>query len=230
MFYNIDMEKLQITKKIQNDYYVKSTSDFNRLAEIINLMPNYAVKSKKQGIVINDYFYEVPERLLQQLNASIRVRVCGDQQSLSIVCYSEGKRREFETEMNYGDKIQDKNEYILFLEDKLQDIYTHRIDIDIARILKGLKVFLQITTYRTEYEVINNSGFNALVDFDNVVFNTKRHKISDNVLEVKLNCLNDVGNMTAYTRFCHELEQRVLLVPTQETKFEAGRRVFNYEW
>ena len=175
------MEKLQIQKRVQNDYYVKSASDFNRLAEIINLMPNYAIKSKKQGIVINDYFYEVPENLLKELNASIRVRVVGDKQSLSIVCYSEGKRREFETEMKFGDKIQDKTEYILFLEDKLQDIYTHRIEIDIARILKGLKVFLQITTYRTEYEVINNSGFNALVDFDSVVFNTKRHNIADNI-------------------------------------------------
>ena len=224
------MEKLQIQKKVQNDYYVKATSDFNRIAEIINLMPSYAVKSKKQGIVINDYFYEVPEYLLKELNASIRVRVVGDKQTLSIVCYSEGNRREFETEMHYGDKIQDKNEYILFLEDKLQDIYTHRIDIDIARILKGLKVFLTITTYRTEYEVINNSGFNALVDFDSVVFKTKRHTVGDNILEIKLNSLNDVGNMTAYNRFCRELEQRVLLVPTQETKFEAGRRVFNYEW
>ena len=224
------MEKLQIQKRVQNDYYVKSASDFNRLAEIINLMPNYAIKSKKQGIVINDYFYEVPENLLKELNASIRVRVVDDKQSLSIVCYSEGKRREFETEMKFGDKIQDKIEYILFLEDKLQDIYTHRIEIDIARILKGLKVFLQITTYRTEYEVINNSGFDALVDFDSVVFNTKRHNIADNILEVKLNCVNDVGNMTAYNRFCKQLEQKVLLVPTQETKFEAGRRVFNYEW
>lgn len=224
------MEKLQITKKVQNDYYVKSANDFNRLAEVINLMPNYAIKSKKQGLVINDYFYEVPEGLLKELNSSIRVRVFNDKQTLSIVCYSEGKRREFETDMIYGDKIQDRNEYILFLEDKLQDIYTHRIDIDIARILKGLKVFLTITTYRTEYEVMNNSGFNALVDFDSIVFNTKRHTIGDNVLEVKLNCLNDVGNMTAYNRFCKELEQRVLLVPTQETKFEAGRRVFNYEW
>lgn len=224
------MENLNIIKKLQTDYYVKQVQDFNRLAEVISLMPNYAIKSTKTGIVIEDYFYEVPENLLKQLNASIRIRVVGDQQTLSIVYYKEGERREFVTDMNYGDKIQDKLEYILFLEDKLQDIYTHRLEIDIARMLRGLTVFLQITTNRTEYEVINNSGFNALVDFDNVVFKTKRHRVADNVLEVKLNCLNDVGNSTAYKRFCKELEQRVLLLPMEETKFEAGRRVFNYEW
>jgi hypothetical protein len=96
--------------------------------------------------------------------------------------------------------------------------------------LKSLRVFLQVETYRTQLEVINNSGFNGLVNFDSVVFNTKRHKVQDNVLEVKLNCLNDVGNMTAYNRFCHELEQKVLLLPMQETKFEAGKRIFKYEF
>lgn len=224
------MEKLNIQKKLQNDYYVKSTADFTRLNEIISLMPNYQVIGKKEGIVIHDYFYETPEKLMEQLDASIRVRKVGEDQTLSIVCKIGGMRREFVTEMHYGDQIQDKNEYILFLEDKLQDIYTHRIDADIARILKGLKVFLHIETYRTELEVINNSGFNGIVDFDVVIFNTKRQRITDYVLEVKLNCLNDVGNTTAYNRFVHELEQRVLLVPTQETKFEAGRRVYRYEW
>lgn len=224
------MEKLNIQKKIQNTYYVKSQADFARLNEVISLMPNFQVIGKKTGIVIHDYFYETPERLLEQLDASIRIRTIGENQTLSIVCKIGGNRREFETEMYFGDKIQDKLEYILFLEDKLQDIYTHRIDADIARILKGLKVFLHVETYRTELEVINNSGFKGLVDFDVVVFNTKRHHITDNVLEVKLNCLNDVGNMTAYNRFCHEIEQRVLLVPMQETKFEAGRRVFRYEY
>jgi hypothetical protein len=224
------MEKLEIQKQVQNTYYLKSASDFSRLDEIIGLMPNYDTISRKQGIVISDYFYETPDRLLENLDASIRIRQIGDQQTLSIVCKTDGKRREFETSMNYGDKIQDKIQYILFLEDKLQDIYTHRIDADIARMLKSLRVFLQVETYRTQLEVINNSGFNGLVNFDSVVFNTKRHKVQDNVLEVKLNCLNDVGNMTAYNRFCHELEQKVLLLPMQETKFEAGKRIFKYEF
>ncbi|MBQ8431105.1 MAG: hypothetical protein IJX26_04145, partial [Clostridia bacterium] len=112
----------------------------------------------------------------------------------------------------------------------LQDIYTHRIDIDIVRMLKSLKVFMYIVSDRTQLEIINNSGFNALVNLDVVTFKTKRHTIGDNVVEVKMNCYPDVGNKTAYSRFVSELEQKVMLIPMQETKYEAGKRVFRYEY
>ena len=133
-------------------------------------------------------------------------------------------------EMEMGDKIQDKNEYILFLEDKLQDTYTHTIDADIARMLKSLKVFLYITTERTQLEIFNNTGFTAIVNFDAVAFNTKRHNVFDNILEIKQTCLNDVANKTAYERFYHTLEQKVSLTPMDETKFDAGKRVFRAEY
>ena len=132
------MENFDSSKPIQRTYYVHA-KDLSRLDELIRLMPNYDTKSRRTFEIV-DYFFETPEKLLEQLDASIRMRVCEDKQTLSIVCKNDGKRREFETDMNLGDKIQDKNEYILFLEDKLQDIYTHKIDADIARMLKSLKV------------------------------------------------------------------------------------------
>lgn len=223
------MENLDIEKRIQNTYYLHSAQDFSRLSELVHLMPNYATKSESQFTII-DYFYETPENFLQQLDSSIRIRVVGDHQTLSIVCKHEGIRREFETEMNFGDKIQDRDEYIMFLDDKLQDIYTHQIDIDIPRILKGLKVFLYITTSRRQLEIINNTGFDAFVNFDSVLFSTKRHNVGDNILEVKLNCLKDIANMTAYNRFVHTLEQKVMLTPMDETKFDAGKRIFRSEY
>ena len=223
------MENLENSKLIQKTYYVHG-EDVARLSELIRLMPNYDTKSKKQ-IHIVDYFYETDNKLLEELGASIRIRVVDDKtQTLSIVYFNEGKRREFETNMNVGDKIQDKNEYILFLEDKLQDVYTHKIDIDIARILKNLKVFLFITTERTQLEIFNNTGFSGIVNFDAVLFNTKRHKVFDNVLEIKQNCVNDVANKTAFERFFKTLEQKVQLTPMDETKFDAGKRVFRAEY
>ncbi len=221
------MENLESSKLIQRTYYVHA-NDLPRLAELIRLMPNYDTKSTEQ-IYIVDYFYETPDRLLAELDASIRVRCMVGKQILSIVCKNDGVRREFETEMEQGDQIQDKNEYILFLEDKLQDIYTHKIDIDIARILKSLKVFLYITTNRTQLQIFNNSGFNGIVNFDEVMFYTKKHQLSDHILEIKMNCVNDVANKTAYERFCKALEQKVSLVPMDETKFDAGKRVFRLE-
>lgn len=222
------MENLDVQKTIQKTYYFHA-NDLSHLDEVIRLMPNYATKSTT-NIVISDHFFETPEKLLSQLDASIRIRVVGQKQTLSIVCKNDGIRREFETEMHFGDKIQDKNEYILFLEDKLQDIYTHRIDIDIARMLKNLKAFLLITTERRQLEIINNSGFNGLINIDNVMFSTKRHNVPDNVLEIKLNCVNDVANKTAFDRLVYTLEQKVTLVPMDETKFDAGKRVFRAEY
>ena len=62
------------------------------------------------------------------------------------------------------------------------------------------------------------------------MFSTKRHNIVDYVLEVKMNCLNDVANKTAYDRFVYALEQKVLLTPMDETKFDAGKRIFRSEY
>lgn len=243
------MENLNVQKVIQKTYYIHA-KDLPYLDEVIRLMPNYATKSTT-NIVIVDQFFETPEKLLSQLDASIRIRTVGQKQTLSIVCKNDGVRREFETEMHFGDKIQDKNEYILFLEDKLQDIYTHRIDIDIARMLKNLKAFLYITTERRQLEIINNSGsmidksnnnntlinidndikkFSTLINIDNVMFSTKRHNVPDNVLEIKLNCVNDVANKTAFDRLVFTLEQKISLTPMDETKFDAGKRVFRAEY
>lgn len=220
------MENLEIQKPMQKTYYIHA-KDLPRLEELIKLMPNYAtIKTTKMTIV--DYFYETPEKLLEQLDASIRVRICGDKQTLSIVCKNNGERKEFETEMHLGDKIE--NEYILFLEDKLQDIYVNKIDADIARMLKGLKVFLYITTDRKQLEIINNTGFNELVNIDYCLFSTKRHNVPDNILEIKLNSVNDIANRTAFDRFVYTLEQKLSLVPMDETKFEAGKRVFRFEY
>lgn len=223
------MENLDIQKKTQNTYYLHSANDFARIEQIVNLMPNFGVR-EVNSFEINDYFYETPERLMNQLDASIRVRVVGGTQTLSIVCKNDGIRREFETEMVLGDTIQSQNKYILFLEDKLQDMYTHKIEIDIVRILKNLKVFLHIVTNRTQMKIINNSGFLGVVNLDRVMFRTKRHNVAESVLEVKMDCLEDVANKTAFNRFVTNIEQRVLITPMDETKFEAGKRIFGYEW
>lgn len=223
------MENLDVKKLVQRTYYMHSEKDFAHAEEIVRLMPNYATKSTKTYQIV-DYFFETPEKLLEQIDASIRIRVAENRQTLSIVCKSDGVRREFETEMQMGEKIQDKNAYILFLEDKIQDIYTHKIDVDVARMLKNLRVFLAIVTDRKQLEVINNQGFCALVNIDHVEFQTKRQKIKDNVFEIKLNSVADVANKTAFSRLCKAVEQKVLITPMDETKFDAGKRISKYEY
>ncbi len=223
------MEKLNLIKNYDENYYLHSEKEYARLYELISLMPNYAI-SNTQNLSHTDVFYETPDNLLKRLDASIRVRHEGDQQYLSIVCKNNGVKREFEMQMKFGDKIADKIEYLIFLEDKLQDIYTHNIDANIIRLLKFLKPFLFITTTRTRYEIINNTGLKVFVDFDRTNFKTKRHDENDNIVEIKLKSLADKQNLTAYDRFIAELKEKVLLLPMEETKYDAGMRVFRYEY
>ena len=223
------MENLDIQKIIQKTYYLHSEKDFAHAEQIVRLMPNYAVKSEKKYQIV-DYFFETPEKLLEQIDASIRIRIAENKQILSIVCNNDGKRREFETEMQVGENIQDKNEYILFLEDKIQDIYTHKIDVDVACMLKNLKVFLSIVTQRKQLDVINNQGFDSFVNLDRVEYQTKRQNIKDNVFEIKMNCFADVANKTAFERLCKSVEQKILITPMDETKFDAGKRISEYEY
>lgn len=220
------MENLDIQKPIQKTYYIHA-EDLPRLEELIRLMPNYATVNTTNMTIV-DYFYETPDFLMEQLDASIRVRVCGEKQTLSIVCKNDGQRREFETEMNYEDKIE--NNYILFLEDKIQDIYINKIDADIARMLKSLKIFMHVTTQRKQLEIINNSGFKGIVNIDYCLFSTKRHNVPEHILEIKLTSVNDIANKTAFDRFVYSLEQKLSLVPMDETKYEACKRVFKFEY
>ena len=52
----------------------------------------------------------------------------------------------------------------------------------------------------------------------------------DYVFEIKMNCMNDIANKTAFERFCYVLEQKVQLTNMGETKFEAGKRIFKCEY
>jgi adenylate cyclase class IV len=223
------MEKIYLDKKYEKNYYLHDEKVFERIKELVGFMPNYQI-GNTQNIKHTDVFYETSGRLLNQLDASVRIRIEGDNQTLSIVCKNNGEKREFEMPMKYKEKIQDRLEYLIFLEDKLQDIYTHRIDANIIRLLKDLKPFLFIETNRTRYEIMNNLGLKFFLDYDKTNFKTKRHSVDDFIMEIKLKSVADVQNLTAYNRFIDELRDKVLLVPMEETKYEAGMRVFRYEY
>lgn len=223
------MEKIYLDKQYEHDFYLHSEKDYERIDELIGFMPNYQVNDKQTSTHV-DVFYETPDYLLRQLGASVRIRTDGDQQYLSIICKNNGEKHEYEMQMKFEEKIEDRIEYLIFLEDKLQDIYTHSIDANLIRLLRGLKPFLFVTTSRTQYEIINNSGLRFFVDFDRTNFKTKRHNVNDNILEIKLKSIADTQNLTAYDRFIKELREKVLLVPMEETKYDAGMRVFKYEY
>ena len=223
------MENIKIGKDIDRNYYLTSENDFARANEILNLMPNFQVGDILEYEYTDSYF-ETPEYFLKELGATIRIRKTPEKQTLSIVCNNLGVAREFEMDMEYNSKITDSDEYILFLEDKIQDIYTHKIDVDVIRVLHHLKPFLEMVTHRKAHQIITSTDFRAEVDFDRTYIYTKRNKDQINVIEFKNKCFLSQQNEETFNRFVKEFEKRIVLIPMGEKKLAAGMRVFNREW
>lgn len=225
------MEMINVSKQVENTYYLQNSEAFNRLLSVINLMPSFAV-AKTYKTSHNDTYFDTPDNFLKGLESTVRVRRYPDkkEQILSIVCKNLGTKREFVMNMIYDDEITDKDDYLFFLEDKLQDIYVHRFDFDVIRILKGLKKFVTIENDRTVHEIINNQGFKADVCFDKVTYVSKRNRNIDNILEVKLTSWPTEDNMYFFKRFTKELEYRDILIPMNEKKLDAALRSFKMEY
>lgn len=222
------MENFKAGKNVERSYYLENQMAFSRLSEVINLMPSIAVGEIKDT-THTDFYYETREYFLKELNATIRVRRSDTKQTLSIVCNNLQIRKEFEMEMEVGSEITDRDEYVIFLEDKLQYIYTHRLNVDVIRVLKGLRPFIVMNTSRKEHSVFDNKDFKCEVDFDDVTIETKKYSDKIYVLEIKLLSYPTVENVATFERFVKELEKRVVLIPMNEKKLNAGMRVFNRE-
>lgn len=221
------MEMINVSKEVEKTYYLQSSYEFENIKKVINLMSSFAIANTYKEFH-QDVYFDTPDKFLTNLDSTVRVRTYPEkgEQYLSIVCKNLGERREFQMAMNFGDTLLDKEDYLYFLEDKLQDIYLHRFDFDVLRILKSLKKFLCIETNRTVNEVINNQGFKALACFDNVAYTTKRNNDYDAILEVKLDCWHTDENIYFFEKFTKELEKRIILIPMNEKKLDSGLRTF----
>ena len=223
------MENYYVERNIDRSYYLTSADQFSRLSEIMNLMPAFQVGQIKEYKYTDTYF-ETPEYFLKELNATVRVRKTPEKQTLSIVCNELNERREFEMDMDYNSSINDKEEYIFFLEDKIQYIYTHRLDVDIVRVLKHLKPFLVMTTTRKAHEILTSKEFRGEVDFDRTHIETKRNVDDVYIVKFKNKCFLNNENEQTFNRFVKEFEKRTILIPMNEKKLDAGMRVVHREW
>ena len=223
------MENIEIGKNIDRSYYLQNEEDFAKVNQTINYMAMFQVGEVRE-YSYSDTYYETEDMFLQKINATIRVRKMPEYQTLSIVCNHLGQKREFEMDMEYDEQIQDKVEYVLFLEDKIQDIYTHQLDVDVVRKIKNLKPFLIMTTKRKACQIVTSTDFKAEVDLDRTKIETKRNIDHINVLEIKNKCYLSNENEQLFEKFVKDIERRVVLIPMGEKKLAAGMRVFNREW
>lgn len=217
----------------EEKYYLSEESDFDRIHGIISLMPNFVLYSNS-NVLYTDYFYDTEDEFLKQNRATVRVRKYADKQVLSIKYISsnalkEEKEREAYLDMPIDADITTHREALLFLSNKINDIYSRRLDIDSVRKMRELKVYLVIYTDREIYEVKNNLDLKISVYFDRLEYQSKFTKGTDNVVKFILNNYPDTVNMDTFKRFISTVNKKVFFINDNESKFDAAKRILNYD-
>lgn len=224
------MENINFRKIVEDRFYLESETSINKIGSALNLMPSFVISD----VLIYDYldvFFDTPDKFLENVNSSIRLRTFANKQILSIRCKAqasldkeEPKAREYEMEISTETNFIENQNCLLFLEDKLREIYAHRIEMDILRVLKDLKPYLAIKTERKEYLMKNNREFTTSVCLDEITFQTRKNFTEDFCAKFKLTCFPNKDNIQFYNNLLNDVKKRVLLIPMLESKFDAGIR------
>ena len=217
----------------EEKYYITEEAQYRRIYEIISNMPNF-VLSESYDTTYRDVFYDTKDKFLEINRASCRVRLLGNADLLSIKYissnpYTEAKEREGYLDLPKNTDIANNKQALMFLSTKLNDVYSSRIDMDIMRKLRDVKPYLVIDTKRTVHILKNNEDLQIAIKFDRLTYQSKF--LSQNDLVVKIELLNypDSVNLDTYNRFIKELRKKAILIPDNESKFEAGKRIFNLD-
>ncbi len=217
----------------EEKFYLSDEKDYSRIYGIISHMANY-VLFNQQDVSYEDYFYDTEDKFLEKNRASVRVRKLEDKQVLSIRYISsnalkEEKVREAYFDMPLEEDITTYRPAQLFLSTKINDIYARRLEIDLIRKIRDLKVFLVIYTDRTIFELKNNLEIKISVMFDRLTYQAKFTKDYDDSVKFVLQNYPDTVNLDAFKRFIKEVNRKVFIVNDNESKFDAGKRVLNFD-
>ncbi len=217
----------------EEKYYLGDEDDYKKIYNIISHMPNFVLSNQVETNYV-DYFYDTPDKFLEQNRASVRVRKLNDKQILSIKYVSsnalqEEKVREAYLEMPLDADITSYREAHLFLSNKINDIYARYLDIDIVRKMRDLKVYLVIYTNRTTYELKNNREIRIAVNFDRLTYQSKFIENGESTVKFVLYNYPDKLTLETFNHFIKEINRRVYFVNDNESKFEAGKRILNYD-
>ena len=150
------MEKLNLLPQTEKglkigDYEKKYNLDkhtyFEDVQRVVSLMGSFGVY-KITSTYHEDYYFDTADRVLKSFNASVRLREepVGKTVSIKNVSYQENDEHEIKTIVHEYEKkvgndctIVNDEDAMIFIEDKLRDIYAHHVDLDILRKLKELK-------------------------------------------------------------------------------------------
>ena len=241
------MEKINLLPQTQkglkqSEYEKKFILDqktsFEDVMSAVQMMGSFGIYKTENNYHL-DYYYDTPDNILNSLNASIRLRDAeeGNVVSINYKTYIENENSEEKTEIvkefyKKVDKtcnIVNDDDTLMFLENKLRDIYAHHVDLDLLRKLKQLRPELIIRTDRITQSIKNNDKFSCTISYDETQYKTKRQYDFDKIIEIKLTCPPTDDNLFYYERFLKELRSRVVIIPMTNTKYDVGVRVSHYQ-
>ena len=217
----------------EEKFYLSEENQYAKIYDILTHMPNFVLSNETQEYYC-DYFYDTPDKFLEQNRATVRVRKLDDKQILSIKYISSNalqqeKVREAYLDMPLDADLPSYREAQLFLSNKINDVYASYLDIDLVRKMRDLKVFLVIYTDRTKIEMKNNRETIIFVNFDRLNYQSKFLKGEDSTVKFVLANYPDQTNLEIFHHFIKEINKRVYIINDNESKFEAGKRIFNYD-
>lgn len=220
---NLEEEKFILTEENQ----------FNRIYDIISRMPNFILYAGK-SVFYEDLFYDTKDKFLKQNRATVRVRTLADKKILSIRYVSsnalqEEKVREAYMDLPLDADIASNREAHLFLSNKINDIYSKRLDVDSVRKMRELKPYLAIYTNRTIYEVKNNLDLKISIYFDKCEYKSKFTSGSENIVKFVLNNYPDTVNLDVFNRFIKNVNSKVYFINDNESKYQSASRILNYD-
>jgi hypothetical protein len=223
------MENLYANKNSSKSYYVQKKKDFDRLHEIMHLLPSYALYEKGKE-EFTDIYLETSDDFLKNMGVTVRLRRFKDKQVVSvkynekIVKTKETIRKSVYEQVLESSESVFSHENLLFIEDKLNVIFGGKLQIDILYKLRQLQEVYLVKTLRKSFEAVHNSGFRADIFFDEVVYVNKLKTIDykDLILQVRMTSLSTDLNKKLFENYINELRKKIVLVPMKESKYEAA--------
>lgn len=221
------MEIIESLSEIKDEFVVPSTTSFLRIEEVLYYMPGFAEKSRVSEI-IEDIYYETPDKLLNDLGASVKIRKIGSKKYIHVVCYYFNNRKEYVKEIADGEIPLKNDDHLIFIEDKLQELYTHTVDADIIRMLTHLKPMFKCKIYRTTITYVNSGGLTIKALLDSCEYYSKRNTFQEKYLNIILESYPGKDEKFIYNRFMRELTSKVILIEEKVDQFQKGKQVMTF--
>lgn len=222
------MENFDAFETLKNEFVIGKDTSISKIEEVLEFMPNFAEKNRFTK-TIKDIYYETPEFLIETLGASVRVRDIENKRYLSIVCNYFGTKREFEREVSIDENVFENEENLIFLEDKLQELYTHKLEADVIRMLSGLRPIYMCKIYRKTLKMVNSTSTVIDATFDTVEYISKRNTYTERYLTIALDGFPGKDERFVYNRFLSELTSKVILIPEEINKAQKAKQVMNFK-